>query len=148
MDGLCSFLVSCLAWSNLASPGPVVGQTILQCQRHFLELLLSLPPHTSAGDPPTVAVKSGSVSCGITAPFLWFFMHTRFCVCPPGVQSLFSTVLWKFYNQIPRLQFPWEFLVPLPVSPGWEAWCGAQNLYNSGKTFLVLLFSSLWAAHL
>ena len=48
-------------------------------------------------------------------------MHTRFCVCPPGVQSLFSTVLWKFYNQIP-LAFSF---------PG-NSWSLCQNL-QAGK---------------
>ena len=40
-----------------------------------------------------------------------------------------------------------DFLgIPSPFvrSPGWEAWCGIQNLHNSGRTPLVLLFSSLW----
>ena len=36
---------------------------------------------------------------------------------------------------------------PFVRSPGWEAWCGVQNLHNSGRTSLVLLFSSLWATH-
>ena len=31
--------------------------------------------------------------------------------------------------------------------PGCEAWCGVQNLHNSGRTSLVLLFSSLWVTH-
>jgi len=35
-------------------------------------------------------------------------------------------------------------LSPFVGSPGWEAWGGVQNLYNSGRTSLVLLFSSLW----
>ena len=30
----------------------------------------------------------------------------------------------------------------------WEARCGVQNLHNSGRTSLVLLFSSLWVTHL
>ena len=29
--------------------------------------------------------KSGLVSCGDTAPFSWLLVHTRFCLCPPGV---------------------------------------------------------------
>ena len=29
--------------------------------------------------------KSGSVSCGVTAPFSWILMHARFCFCPPRV---------------------------------------------------------------
>lgn len=36
-------------------------------------------------------------------------MHTRFCVCPPRVQSLFPHVLWKSCNQISlsfKVKFP------------------------------------------
>ena len=29
--------------------------------------------------------KSGSVSCGITGPFSWVLVHTRFCLCPQRV---------------------------------------------------------------
>ena len=36
---------------------------------------------------------------------------------------------------------------PFAVSPGWEAWCGAQHVHSSGRTSLVLLFSSLWITH-
>ena len=55
------------------------------------------PPH----------VKSG-VSCGVTVPFSWVLVHTRyFCVCVP--QELVSLVLYKFCNQIPlafKVKFP------------------------------------------
>ena len=37
---------------------------------------------------------------------------------------------------------------PFVRAPGWEASRGAQNLHNSGKTSLVLLFSGLWVTHL
>ena len=37
---------------------------------------------------------------------------------------------------------------PFVGSPGWEAWCGVQNLHTSVRTSLVLLFSSLWVTHL
>lgn len=43
------------------------------------------PTHTSAGDPRTLTGKSGSVSCGVTAPFSWVLVCTRFCLCPPKV---------------------------------------------------------------
>ena len=43
------------------------------------------PTHTSAGDSWTLMGKSGSVSCGVTAPFSWVLVHTRFCLCPPRV---------------------------------------------------------------
>ena len=44
----------------------------------------SRPPltHTSARDSWTLTGKSGSVSYGVTAPFSWVLVHTRFCLCP------------------------------------------------------------------
>ena len=45
--------------------------------------LCSRPPmtHTSVGDSWTLMGKSGSFSCGVTAPFSWVLVHTRFCLC-------------------------------------------------------------------
>ena len=43
------------------------------------------PTHTSAGDSWTLTGKSGTVSCGVTAPLSCVLMHTRFCLCPPRV---------------------------------------------------------------
>ena len=56
----------------------------------------SRPPltHASARDSWTLTGKSGSVSYGVTAPFSWVLVHTRFCLCPPRVCF---PVLWKFW---------------------------------------------------
>ena len=43
------------------------------------------PTHTSARDSWTLTGKSGSVSCGVTAPFSWVLVHIRFCLCPRRV---------------------------------------------------------------
>ena len=45
----------------------------------------SRPPltHASAGDSNTLMGKSESVSYGVTDPFSWVLVHTRFCLCPP-----------------------------------------------------------------
>ena len=53
------------------------------------------PPltHASAGDSWTLTGKSGSVSCGVTAPFSWSWC-TRFCLFPP---RLYFPVLCKFW---------------------------------------------------
>ena len=51
--------------------------------------------HTSAGDSWTLPGKSGLVSCGMTAPFSWFLVHTTFCLCPP---SVYPPVLCKFWQ--------------------------------------------------
>ena len=53
------------------------------------------PTHASAGDSWTLTGKSGSVSCGVTAPFSWVLVHTRFSLCPPRVCL---PVLCKFWG--------------------------------------------------
>ena len=57
----------------------------------------SWPTHASAGDSWALLGKSGSVSCGVTAPFSWFLVHTRFCLCPPRVYSLVLCKFWQLY---------------------------------------------------
>ena len=59
----------------------------------------SRPPqtHTSAGDSWTPTGKSGSVSFGVTDPFSWVLVHTRFCLCPPRVCFLVLCKSWWIY---------------------------------------------------
>ena len=42
------------------------------------------PTHDSAGDSWTPTCKSGTVSCGVTAPFSWVLVH-KVLLCPPRV---------------------------------------------------------------
>ena len=44
--------------------------------------------------------KSGSVSCGDTAPFSLALVHTRFCLCPPRI---YFPVLCKFLQLYGRV---------------------------------------------
>ena len=107
------------------------------------------PPPTSAGYPPTLGGRSGSVFYGVTAPSPWVLICTVLCVCSPRVESLFPPVLSKSCSQIP-LAFKYDSVgIPPPVvsPPGCEAWCGAQNLHSNWWTFMVQLFSSLWVTH-
>ena len=53
------------------------------------------PTHASTRDSWTLMGKSGSVSCGVTAPFSWVLVQTRFCLCPTRVYFL---VLCKFWQ--------------------------------------------------
>ena len=65
-------------------------------------LLHSVPPalqqatstHASTGDSWTLPGKSGSVSCGVTAPFSWVLVHTD-SVC--ALQESVSPVPCKFW---------------------------------------------------
>ena len=106
-------------------------------------------PHTSTGDPPTLTGSFASVSYGVTAPFLWVLVHTKFCLCSSRLESLFPSALWKSCNQI--LLASKSDSLEIPSSAGlqdWEDWCGAQILHKSGNTSFILLFSSLWFTHL
>ena len=68
--------------------------------------------HTSTGYPPTLAGSFGSVSCGVTALFLWVLVHARFCLCPWKLESV-SPVLWKWNSACLWGQIPWGFPVTL-----------------------------------
>ena len=41
--------------------------------------------------------KSGSVFCGVTAPFSWVLVHTMFCLCPPRVCFPVPCKFWQLY---------------------------------------------------
>ena len=62
----------------------------------------SRPPltHASTGDSWTLTGKSGSVSCGVTAPFSWVLVHTRFCLCPPRVYFPVLCKFWQLYGGV------------------------------------------------
>ena len=44
--------------------------------------------------------KSGSVSCGVTAPFSWVLVCARFCLCPPRVSSPVLCKFWWLYGGV------------------------------------------------
>ena len=58
------------------------------------------PTHASAGDSWTLMGKSGPVSCGVTAPFSWVLVHTRFCSCPPRVCFPIFCTFWRLYGGV------------------------------------------------
>ena len=73
----------------------------MYCYTHFPQLCSRPPPtHASAGDSWTLPGKSGSVSCGVTAPFSWVLMHTRFCLCPPRVYFPVLCKFWQLYGGV------------------------------------------------
>ena len=53
------------------------------CSQCPWPLSRALSTHASARDSWTLMGKSGSASCGVTAPFSWVLVLTRFCLCPP-----------------------------------------------------------------
>ena len=106
----------------------------------------SAEPHLT-GSSPTLVARSASVSCGVTAPSPWVLVPTRFCLCPPRMESLFLPTLWKFCNQTPsralKVRFPGDSQ-PFRLIP----WLGSL-MWGSERSqpSLVLFFSSVWDAH-
>ena len=162
MVRLCS--LPSVVWPEATSPGVyrrcgrAIGdlQEDLEASMYLPGLLLPvpcpwggpLPTHTSAGEPPTLLDRSGSVSCGIGVSFPGVLVH-RVLFVPPRVESLFPPVLWGSRNQIPlafKIRFPGHSQF-LARSPDWGAWYGAYNLHNSERTSLILLFSCSWVAN-
>ena len=120
-------------------------------KRHFPGLLpvpssLQKPllTHISTGDSPTLAGRSDSVSCGVSAPFPWVLVYGRFCLCLPRVKSLFPSVLWKSYNQVLLPSKSGSVGIPSPFarSPSWEAWREAQNHHNREEGELLWYYCS------
>ena len=57
-------------------------------KRTYARTIVSRRPleaQASAGASWALTGKSGSVSCGVTFPFSWVLLHTRFCLCSPRV---------------------------------------------------------------
>ena len=94
-----------------------------------------------------LASRFGSVFYGVISPGSQcskiLFVSSKCGVCFP--QSCGSAIIkFQWLSKSDSLGIPSPFV----GSPGWEAWWGAQNLHNSGRTSLLLLFSSFWVAHL
>ena len=41
-----------------------------------------------------------SISCGVTAPFSWILLGTRFCLCPPRVYFPVLYKFWRLYDEV------------------------------------------------
>ena len=72
-------------------------QCYTQCPQPCSRPLL---PQASTRDSWTVTGKSGSVSCGVTAPFSWVVVCTRFCLCPPRVCVPVLCKFWPLYGGV------------------------------------------------
>ena len=67
-----------LLWEGLCHTQICCTHSLCPCSRQ-------LSTHASTGDSWTLTGKSGPVSCGVTAPFSWVLVCTKFCLCPPRV---------------------------------------------------------------
>ena len=74
------------------------------------------PPPASAGDPPTLTGRSGSVSYGVTVPSLDPDAHTTLCVLSKSGVSVSPSPVRVLQSNLASLQslILYEFLLPLP----------------------------------
>ena len=99
-------------WSDLAAAADYGGGNedngdLLQkipcmyCYTHCLQPCIRPPlTHVSTGDSRTLPDKSGSVSCGVTAPFSWVLVHTGSCLCPRRVYFPVLCKFWQLYGGV------------------------------------------------
>ena len=70
--------------ATLSAPSPGTGH-------HWPMPLPETPGHLG---------KSGSVSCGVLAPFSWVLVHTRLCLCPPRIFFPVLCKFWRLYDRV------------------------------------------------
>ena len=107
--GWALFPPCCLAWGQT-----MVGVMVTPFKRAYASTIVFSAPNPTAGqcrpmpplETPGHSQASLAVSSGVTAPFSWVLVATRFCLCPP--RDCFP-VLWKYCHHIPlasRVKFP------------------------------------------
>ena len=67
-----------------------------QCPQPCSRPLLT---QASTGESGTSTGKSGTVSCGVTAPFFWVLVH-GFLLCPPRVYFPVLCKFWQLYDGV------------------------------------------------
>ena len=93
-----------------------------------------------------------SLLWGYYSFFLSLGAHNFFCVCvcPPSLESLFSSVLWKSCDQIPlgfKVRFPGDCQCLCQIPRLGSLTWGSEPSQH-WRTSLVLLFYNLWVTHL
>ena len=83
--------------------------------------------------------KSGWVSCGVTAPFSWVLVHTRFCLCPPRV--CFPCKFWWLCGGVNKR----TYAIPRSAASRAPAlWQSTVDLYLCRRHSDTVLAQSLW----
>ena len=82
-------------------------------------------PQPCSRPPPTHAStrlldtqgKSGSVSCGVTAPFSWVPVCRRFCLCPLRVCFPVLCKFWQLYVGLIMTSSKKAYAIPTSAAP-------------------------------
>ena len=93
----------CLTWGQSIVEVMKVMATSFKRSHTHTTALVSLTLRQATADPHlywTLTGKSGSVSCGVTAPFSWLLVHTRLSLCPPRVCFPVLCKFWWLYGGV------------------------------------------------
>ena len=109
---------------NLVEVMKIMATSCTQCPQPC-----SRPPPTHAypGESSTLTGKSGSVSCGVTAPYSWVLVHTRFCCA--FQESISQSCVSSGSSMVGLLVTPPGGLMPTQV-------CCTQSLCPCGSPLL------------
>ena len=81
----------------------------------FLELSCFFDDPTDVGN--VISGSSGSVSCGVTAPFSWVLVCTSFCLCPPRVCFPVLCKFWQLYGGLMMTSSKRAYAIPRSAAP-------------------------------
>ena len=77
-------------------------------------------PQQATTDPylrQRLMAKSWSVSCGVTAPFSWVLVYSRFHLCPPRVCFPVLCKFWQLYGGLMATSSKKTFAIPRSAAP-------------------------------
>ena len=74
------------------------------------------PTHASSADSWTLMGKSGSVPCGVTAPFSWVLVH-KVLLCPPRVYFPLLCKFWRLYGGLMATSSKRAYAIPRSAAP-------------------------------
>ena len=74
------------------------------------------PTHASTRDSWTLMGKSGSVCCGVTAPFSWVLVH-KVLLCPPRVCFPVLCKFWQLYDGLMATSSKRAYAMPRSAAP-------------------------------
>ena len=150
--------------TQLSVEGPPLstwGQTMVEVTKitappskgPMLALRHSVPPALQQApahprlprDPWALLGKSGSVSCGVTAPFSWVLVHTRLCLSPPRVYFPVLCKFWHLYGGVNRDLLKRAYAIPKSAAPRAPAPAkSTADPYHHRRYSNRVLFQSRW----